>query len=67
MVEFTAGRFKASAHLEGYPLRAQLNVEHDGDLHSISHDEIKDLQYVLERMASAIRAALPGDKRHEMT
>lgn len=67
MAAFNAGRFKISSGLGGYPLHASLQTENYTDLHSLTHDEIKDLQYVLDRMANAMRAALPGDRRHEMT
>ncbi len=67
---FSAGRFSAKTDLifSGDSLmKMRAAIGTSGDEFIISHDEIKDLQYVLERMACAMRAALPGDKRHEMT
>ncbi len=53
VLEFNAGRFKLTCFTQGYPLRAQLS---DGNEQMrIEGTELKDLEYILERMRTAMR------------
>lgn len=53
-VEFSAGRFKVTCWTNGYPLRAELE---DGDrTMRIEGREIKDVEHILGRVRTAMRA-----------
>jgi hypothetical protein len=52
-LEFSAGRFKIACYTDGYPLRAELD---DGERTiRIEGRELKDLEYIFERMRNAMR------------
>ena len=65
---FRAGNFEIETWTDGHPM--WWKIRHEGKelthLHSIHHKELKDLAYVLERMQTAMRAALPTNYKHEM-
>ncbi len=54
ILEFSAGRFTLRCFTEGYPLRAELS---DGGniLMRVEGTELKDLEYIMERMRTAMR------------
>lgn len=52
-LEFSAGRFKVTCFTDGYPLRAELYDGHNSM--RVEGTELKDLEYVLERMRVAMR------------
>jgi len=53
ILEFSAGKFKIVCFTGGYPLRADLTA--DGAMMRIDGTELKDLEYILERMRTAMR------------
>lgn len=55
-IEFSAGKFTIECWTDGYPLRAELhtNDDRDGKMR-IEGTELKDLEYILERMRTAMR------------
>lgn len=53
VLEFNAGKFRIRCFTDGYPLRAELHAGNERI--SIEGTELKDLEYVLERMRTAMR------------
>jgi hypothetical protein len=53
VLEFNAGKFRIRCFTGGYPLRAELYAGNDQI--SIEGAELKDLEYVLVRMRTAMR------------
>jgi hypothetical protein len=53
VLEFSAGKFRIRCFTGGYPLRAELYA--DDDRIRIEGTELKDLEYILERMRTAMR------------
>ena len=67
-LEFSAGRFRIVCYTGGYPLRAELTG--DGATMRVEGTELKDLEYILERMRTAMRKHYlrPGyNMEHEAT
>jgi hypothetical protein len=61
---FKAGGFELSTHTDSHPMR--VTIRHGEYTMCISHEELKDLMHVTERMMNATRAALPAEKKHEV-
>lgn len=54
-LDFSAGRFTIRCFTEGYPLRAELRDITSGNMMRIEGTELKDLEYILQRMRAAMR------------
>ena len=65
MPEFRAGKFRATVREGGYPVIVDLYQEQFGTpssgVHNLSHRELKDLAYVIERASHCARGMLPSD------
>jgi len=61
----SAGRFSAETFTDGYP--RWTSITHDGkEIARVHHSELRDINYVVDRIRIAIRASLPDRDKHEV-